>query len=488
MSCPERLPRTPSRVDRLPAACAMHPVIDQYRSRDHRRRPGLSGALLAAALVLGPVGGVCLAAPYEDDPAVTALLEGMGDRESLLLPPVRVQGTNLPIAGMERHGPGQRDYCNKMSYVASRQTALYAGGNHQSPHRMNDVWEYHLGSNTWHQLYAPDGGNAGRHKTAHFLTTGKLARDPLAVLSEKELEQVDAYRRWWSANVVFQDGHLATTRGGPIMPSHTWDGICFDDRAQKLIWGAGASSGGELRTHAFFSGTPLSELKELADPTYTPMWQFDAERRQWAHYRTHRPRAALRGMGGTLTYLPDLGKSIWYVAAQNVTPPAFEMWLFDAVADEWTELKPNGGKSIRTLATKDRVAPPSEQQAAYSPRHRKLVAVLGSDTFVYDVAANEWKKAVTDPRIHAHDAKSIFVYDSHADVFLLAYPPHGKGNALQLAAFSLATGTWELIRPSGPAIPRVQYGNYAGYYDIQRNMLVIHGRNSDRFWAYRHRN
>ena len=424
--------------------------------------------------------------PYRNDPAITRLLERLDDGSSLVLPTVNVEAGDLNMHGMDRYGPGQRDYCNKMVYAADRQTALYAGGNHQVPHRMNDVWEYHLGSNTWHLLYAPDGGNAGRHKAAYFLTSRTLVRDPDKELTDKEREQIEAYRAWWSENVIFHDGHLTTTRGGPIMPAHTWDAFCYDDRAERLIWGMGVSPAAQLSTHAYFTGKTVSELERLTDPTYTPMWMFDAQNRCWIHYRTSQKRADLRGMGATMTYLPDLGKSIWYVAAQNVSPAAYEIWIFDAAEDTWTELKPNGGNAISTLAGKEGIAPRAEQQTAYSPKHRKLVAVLGPDTFVYDVAANEWSKPVTDKRIYGHDAHSVFAYDAHSDSFLLAFAPDGRGKELRLAAYSLITNTWQLIEPRGPKIPTIKYGGYTGYFDPGHNVLVIQGRYSNRLWVYRH--
>ena len=426
--------------------------------------------------------------PYRDDPAVTGLLDKLGDRASAVLPPVTVKAGDLKMHGMDKYGPGQRDYCNKMVYAADRQTALYAGGNHQVPHRMNDVWEYHLGSNTWHLLYAPDGGNAGLHKAAYFLTSRTLVREPDKELTEQEKERIEAYRQWWSENVVFQDGHLATTRGGPIMPAHTWDAFCYGDRVVRLIWGMGASPAAQLTTHAYFTGKPLGELTRQADPTYTPMWMFDVKRRRWVHYRTSKKHAALRGMGATMTCLPDLGRCIWYVAAQNVSPAAYEMWMFDAAEDKWTELKPNGGKTIGTLAGKEGVAPRAEQQTAYSPKHRKLVAVRGPDTFIYDVVADEWSKSVTDERIYGHDAHSVFAYDSHADVFLLAFAPDGRGKTLRLAAYSLASNKWQIIDPDGPDVPTIKYGGYTGYYDPEHNVFVVQGRYSDRLWVYRHQN
>ncbi len=425
--------------------------------------------------------------PYADEQDVIRLLEAIPEGSSALLPPVRVAAGDWKRYGMERLGPLQRDYCNRMPYAPERRTALYAGGNHQVPHRMNDVWEFHLGSNTWHMIYAPDGGNAGEHKGAYFLTSRTLVRDPGKELTDREKEQIEAYRKWWAGHVVFRDGHLTTARGGPIMPAHTWDAFCYDHRSRRLVWGMGASPAAQLSTHAYFTGTPLAELERAADAAFTPMWFFDPDRKRWIHYRTEGPRAALRGMGATMVYLPDAGTILWYVAAQNVSPHAFEMWRFDPAADRWTELRPNGGKSIAVLATKERVAPMSEQQSAYSPKHRLLVSVLRHETFVYDVEADLWSRAAPDERIFGHDAQSVFAYDSRAEEFLLAFPPQGKGKAMSLAAFSPLERRWRLIEPGGPGIPQTKYGMYMGYYDPRHNVFVVQGRTSDRVWVYRHR-
>jgi hypothetical protein len=172
-----------------------------------RRRQFVALAALAAAAV--SFAGLATASPtvlagevqksvYRDDPAVLAQLEALRPGQSLVLGPVRALGEGVEAYPQwYRNGPGQRDYCNKMPYAPDRGTALYAGGNHAVPHRLNDVWEYHLGSNTWHLLYGPDGGNPGQWKAAYFLTARTLVKDPGRELTESEQAQVDGYRRWW---------------------------------------------------------------------------------------------------------------------------------------------------------------------------------------------------------------------------------------------------------------------------------------------------
>jgi len=426
---------------------------------------------------------------YPDDPDIIARLEALPAGSSMVLPAVRVEAGEIEKFAFSKFGPGQRDYSNKMAYASDRSTALYAGGNHQVPHRMNDVWEYHLGSNTWHLLYAPDGGNAGKHKPGYFLTARTLVHDPDMVLSQRQKKQIEGYRRWWNKYVHLKNGHITTNQGGPVMPAHTWDAFTYDPRVGRLMWGLGASPAGKAATYAYYSGQSIQQVEAQLDPRYTPMWMFDPKARRWIHYRTKEvdtPRASLRGMGATMQYIPDLGKSIWYVAAQNVSPPAFDMWTYDAVDDRWEELKPNGGKSIGDLAGKLNIAPKAEQQVAYSPKDRKLVAVLKHDTYVYDIDTNEWSKVDTNPLIFGHDGHSVFSYDQHADAFLLAYKPKGKGKLLSLATFSLNTMKWAPVVPNGPAVPKTPHGGYTGYYDPQHNVFVVQGRRVNQMWVYRH--
>ncbi|MBI1368647.1 MAG: hypothetical protein GC162_08335 [Planctomycetes bacterium] len=461
-----------------------------------------SGAVIVChvAFLMFAGAGRADEAPPADDPAVMATLQALGDHSSALLDPVTVvlppgfeQTPDYKVFVdhyMDKRGPGQRDYCNKMVYAPERRTALYAGGNHQVPHRMNDVWEYHLGANTWRLLYEPDGGNAGDHKAAYFLTSRNLVRNPDEPLTDKQRGEIEAYRKWWSENVTLSDGQLATRRGGPIMPIHTWDGFCYDPIAKRMVWAMGADPAAQPATQAYFTHQTIDHVQAQLDPRYTPLWSFDPVQRRWLHQRmaaADEPRPDLRGMGGSLTYLPDQQRCVWYVAAQNVSPHDHAMWLLDMTTNRWTQMHPNGGRSIEDLAFADHLAPRSEQQMAYDPKRRRLVAVIEHDTFMYDFAADAWSKVSTDERIFGHDAHSIFAYDPVGDVFLLAFAPDGQGKELKLAALDAATLQWELIEPNGPAIPAGQYGGHMGYFDPRLDAFVVHSRSSDRVWVYRHK-
>jgi hypothetical protein len=97
------------------------------------------------------------------DQAILDIINSLGDNEGAFLPDFTVTdmygGAGLAaFSSFATRGPGIRDYCNKWPYSPNRKRALYAGGNHGSPHRFNDVWEYDLAANTWVMIHKPDAG------------------------------------------------------------------------------------------------------------------------------------------------------------------------------------------------------------------------------------------------------------------------------------------------------------------------------------------
>lgn len=427
--------------------------------------------------------------PYRDDPAILEAIAKIGDKSSLTLPKLTVDAMS-DIYGCQSHGPVTRDYTTRMVYAPARQAALYHGGSHQTL-RSNDVWEYHLGSNTWHMIFEPDGGNHAPHKGVLMFLARRLREKPEQPMTDPEQAQFEKVRPWWNANIVLKEGYLTTTNGGPVLPGHTWDTLVYEPNRRVMIHGTGAYCSDTAILQSHYTGVPLADVESQIDKSYSSIWMFDPYDKRWIIHR--RPDNGimpdLEGMGATMCYLPDLKRVIYYVAAQNVTPHAYRMWSWDVVNNIWTELKPNGGKSIDELVLRDKVAPTAEQQTAYSPKQKRLVAVIGTATFAYDVVKNEWARLNDQAPIQAHDAHTIFAYDSVNDRFLLT-----DGNQEgKVAVFSLTDNSWELVTPTGDGCPPSNYGagNYwgqpKGYFDPRLNVLVVHGAMTNRVWVYRHK-
>jgi len=445
--------------------------------------------LLAIGLVLS-AGAACggedegkWKPPYQNDPAVVKQLDALGDNTAMVLP-VKVTGLE---GGCEkndwlRQGPFTRAYCTKMPYAPDRRTAFYCGQDHNLPH-YNDCWEFHLGSATWYCLSNPDGGNCETiwRQLVPKVWGKKPETDP-----EKLAKARAQVVQWMQDNVTLENGYLQTRKnGGPVFGWHTWDGLSYDPRVGKMFWVVlddQETQLGYLQTYCQVLGKDFEEEKKKLKPG-TGMWSFDPGTKKWARWTGAAPHPRMRGMGGTLHYLPDLKKMIWYCSATNVVPHEYGMWSYDAVADKWEEIRPNDGKDIGTLIHKEKVAPLCELQVAYSPKHKKLVAVLAKDTFVYDAAANAWSKVCTDEEQYASDCRTVFAYDSASDVFLLFNAPKGEwDDARNLRAFDLKTGKWETLAPQGPAVPK---GTRKGYYDPEQNALVLADQGP--VWVYRYR-
>jgi hypothetical protein len=186
------------------------------------------------------------AASYEDDPEIIAKLKNLAAGEALLLPREKHMAGGKPIKAEGRRGPYSRDYTNKMVYAPGRKTALYCGGNH-GPGRMNDVWEYHLGSNTWHRLHAAVGGDHARHKNMLMFYPRRLNKDPGYKMTEKEKKQFAAAKAWWKEYVVLKEGHYVTRENeAPLLVGHTWDTLVYEPNVGRLIQGTGAHCAGTV--------------------------------------------------------------------------------------------------------------------------------------------------------------------------------------------------------------------------------------------------
>ncbi|GMV81038.1 MAG: hypothetical protein AMXMBFR7_22220 [Planctomycetota bacterium] len=443
-------------------------------------------AVLAAAH-LPAADGSPEGQPYADDPEIVKLIQAVPEGGSALLPEVRHLLDGQPIKLTGRSGPYSRDYTNRMAYAPDRQTALYCGGNHGMG-RHNDVWEFHLGSNTWHCLFAAEGGDHATYKFALMFAPRMFEKNPDLKLDEKQQKNFDDCAVWWKENVILHEGNFVTKdRHGPLLVGHTWDTLVYDPIKKRLIQGTGAHCANSPWLHHKFTGENLDEIKakfgkDKEGRPYRTMWTFDPNTRQWVPYAHESELSVLRGMGATMIYVPDLKKIVYYVAAQNVSPNALYMHAYDPATDTWENLKPNAGRGIFELAFKDKISPPSEQQTAYSTKDKKIVAVLHNTTFAYDVAKNEWSKLNDTVPLKASDAATVFAYDSNADIFLLCDPRNGK-----LAAYSLSANEWKEITPTGPAMPKPPYCVGKGYYDPAHNAFVVQPASSSKMWLYRHK-
>ena len=455
--------------------------------------------LLAFTLLTMNLVGAESGFKYTDDPQVIKIIKELKPGEVVKLPKFKV----LPKDATKYHssfknGPGVRNYGNKMPYVPGRKTGIYCGANHGAPHRLNDVWEYHLGANTWRLLCPP-----GSDSTVNAPTNEKIKalkkneaknKDEIAALETK-------IKQWWKDSLELTEGYLHDKGTmGPALPVHTWDGVTYDTAKNKLYWDTTDTNTklnprrGHFRNierYAENLGLDAEVLKKQVKPA-SSLYMYTPGETRWRRQQGEGPFPRMLGQGASLHYIPDIDRTIYYCCVGNVTGGSTEgMWSYDATANLWKELIK--GSLLVGMVKKKNIAPGAELQLAYSSKHKKLVAVCKNQIFIYDIAANKWSKG-KDTLAYAHDSTSTFVYDSNADRFLLLSrggKSHHTKTLFALYVYDLNKDEWTKLETpilhddKLPTKWKRYRSSYAGYYDPIYNVFVLCGK--DTTYIYRHK-
>jgi hypothetical protein len=458
--------------------------------------PLLLAASLFAAASLAPFAGAqdpAAALPYGNDPEIIAIIEKLGDGESVLLPPAQHLYEGQPQETSGRKGPFERDYCTQMVYAPERQTALYTGGNHGAG-APTAVWEYHLGSNTWHRLYADEGGDHARFGLFLNGYGANWEKDPNFQVPEKLTARWETFKKWWMEEVILTNGIFTTKGGGPMRVGHTWDTLTYDPVRKRLAFGFAPYFASKLAyIHHAVTGTPIEEVlattgKNAEGVPFRAQWFFDPVKRHWIPYFSHDNLAAFRGYGASYLYVPELDKLVWYFTGGNYPGAPHVMSAWDPVADTWENLKPNGVSNLRALSYDQKIAPIAEQQTRYSAKYKALFSIKEKNTYKYDIVKNEWSLINDSAPFGGHDARTVCDYDSFSDLLMLATTTPGKDFEYgRLAYYDPASNTWTEAPLKGDGIPKPRYNVGKGYYDPHYNVFVVQSAAGPRMWLYRHK-
>lgn len=377
----------------------------------------------------------------QPDNELLAKIAALPDNTWLKLPPLKITGDRGSLKkdpDYERTGPMVRDYCNKIVWAPDRKRALYTGGGHNT-HPQNDVWEFDLASNTWVCLYGAD-------------------PVPPRFSAEKEAEGI----AWYKENSIFKDGVIRSPRGAPLRPCHTWWSLCYDSDQKRMLF---------LESHKGFFGADKTLIAkayglDIKDPllkTYGSgpgdawLFAFYPETKEWKEVLVNVPKGR---ESSCLEYLAD-SKTLWWSSVKTYT--------YDATKKEWLAIPINGfGGGGET---------------AYDPENKKIVATLGTETWVFDCSTNVWRQVLKDAPDGGLVPVSTFCYDSNAKKFVLYTHLNLKGkpeNTVRLWLYDLKENKWTEPNPQGEC-PKM--GNVAGYYDPERNVTVIYS--SSQTWVYR---
>lgn len=371
------------------------------------------------------------------DARVVQALASIKPGEGMMLGKASVSGDFNKTAKrfkLDETGPLARDYSLKMVWAPDRASALYAGANHGRPHRLNDVWEFTLCRMNWQMLYAPDNPRS-------YKGLGEDASD-----------------------VVFADGVLRTSRGGPAVVGHTWWGLTYDASARRMLW----------------MNTWVTDVKgETARLGYTepvfapgpPLWAFAPHSGAWSVPRSEgpRPRAAF---GGLLVYVPELGGTVWH----SNNWKSLGTWLFRADNASWTLL------SFAQRGAEFAENSPEREQVAYLDKARgRIVALQRQETFEFDTQTHIWSKLETET------AEASWPNGSDVYNAMYYHPKSGHGLLVEyrentIWAFDPLERRWMIVDVSGDPMP--QGKRRLAYMDEQAGVLVlINGRD---VWIYRY--
>jgi len=387
------------------------------------------------ALLVGAAMGAFPVAAGARNAAVQEALARLGTREAAVLGDADVQGDFNDVAlahGLHRTGPRSRDFSIKTVWAAERRCALFTGANHNSPHRLNDVWQFDLGDFGWRLLYPPD----------HPRSYGGLGPD--------------------ASDVAFENGWLITRRGGPAVIGHTWSGLTYDPVRQQLLF---------MNTWIADQDKLVRELGGDPQQRYRgpPLWSFTPHTGRWSPIETPKPWPAVP-FGAMLEYVPALEGAIWHMNNWQMRGT----WLFESRARRWHDLRANaaGGDF-------ERQAPGRELVGYHDPRRGLIVARQAADTFHFEVQHKRWTRVATsgDPAPEGHDAHTALHYDDASGDGLLV-DLRGRG----MWAYDPDNARWARLTPQGSPMPGGERPLVA--MDPTRNVLLFIA--DRKVWAYRH--
>lgn len=359
----------------------------------------------------------------QPDQSVLEAIEALPVNHGKKLGKARVLGSFNEIAqrfNLHKTGPQLRDYSLKMVWAPERRRALYAGANHGSPHRLNDVWEFDLAAMAWILLYPPDNPRG-------YLDLGADHSD-----------------------VTFRDGVLVTKRGGPAVVGHTWSGITYDPIGRQMLF---------MSTWATDQDKAVTALGGDPGVRYRgpPLWAFGPESRTWTAIKTSKPYPAAP-YGAMLEYVPELRGAIWHMNNWRMQAT----WLYNPEVMRWTNLKANGKR-----AEFAKHAPARELVGYHDSARQVVIARQGTITYHFDTRTLAWSKRGEDKDVpRGYDGHNVFYHD----------PVSGHGLLIDLPSRGLwsydpDSSHWKRLIPDGDPMPTGK--RMLAYVDAERNVLVV---------------
>ena len=180
---------------------------------------------------------------------------------------------------------------------------------------------------------------------------------------------------------------------------------------------------------------------------YSLPWVLDARSDQWYPAKPTKHKGYLNMLPGSFD--PRHGVLAWWHGRVSA---------YDAYANEWSTMSP-GGAGPGNLGNAG---------AQFDPRTGRLIVVAARSTWAYDPVADQW--ADLKPEGGNGPTRSPMVYDSANDVMLAFQPNDDEG--LRVWVHHLRENRWEQLPATYPA---PHYHQLDVAYDSRNNVAVVSG-------------
>ena len=382
-------------------------------------------------------------------------------------------------------------YSHAMAFDALSGFSILFGGRDLSSAR-SDTWSYSWATNMWIPLSSAGPTNRHSHAMAYDAESAKVilfAGAPGVGLSPpKDTWALDSITHTWAVKLT-----SPSPRRG--------EALAYDSMFDRVILFGGLLPSGPSsdETWAYEVG---AHSWTLMNPSLHPHGRFGSA--VTYDSRSHRVivfGGCCSGTGRSLneTWVYDFLANVWTERTPAVGPSARygsamaydsesdrsvlfggtnsnETWAYDFNANTWTNLRPAGGPSARAL-----------HAMVYDPSSDRIVLFGGSgsnETWTYDLNTNTWTN-LSPPESPSPRGGHAMVYDAFADRVILFGGTNGSARFSDSWSFDLNTGTWTNLDLG--THPSAREG-HAMAYAAQSTRTVLFGgydgQSSDETWLF----
>jgi Galactose oxidase, central domain len=383
----------------------------------------------------------------EKKPRVNPQIAGLGEGQSVRLK------TSSPA-------PAGRGFCARMPYDPARKVGLVYGACH-NPGRIaqNDVWSFDASTATWTELIKTDPRKQPM-KLNKFGVSIPVKGDPR-----------------------------------PAGVGHTYNVICFDSHASKLV----SLRGGTPRwlgSWAKYRPRAVSKAKaagvsdeQIKSARRCLPWLFDVGKRKWELAAPETGDTPNHTRAEACVYDPKHKKTLYW-SVDVIAQRKGGVFAYDAETNVWKFSATKGGPAsgIEPLACWDSV---NQRVLYFSGSYTKTRQVKSFDyaTLTWtDLKAKGWPKLAKahpkrGPYVGFASGGSSLAFDSHNGVALFFRAEKGK---VSVHPYNTKTNAFE---KAGEIKWNVR-GHIKSYFDPDQNAVIINGGGDlgkSQTWAYRYK-